>query len=670
VVVPAASTLERLALIARAQARRVAHKGLIRDLTPEQEAALMYLIDPGEQGRTGLGWIREWSEAPTAANFKAVVERLDRVRSLEVEPERARRIHAARYAVIARVAGIVTAQALRRMERRRRLATLVAFAIELEAALTDAALLMVEKMVGSLLRRADRTRSERLLGEARLLKDTARVHARLGRLLIEARASGRDPLRAIDDRIGWELLERSVRFAEELTRGSEDGLEEVVQRYPEVRRFAPTLFNAFTFRAARPGDPLLGAVDALRRMYRDGRSVLPKRVPTTFLRPRWRKVVFPGGGEVDRRAYEVAVIIHLRERLASGGVWVDGSRAYRTLDDYLLPEAAYVAMRDEGGLDLAVPSSFADWHTERRAAAVRRMSEVERAAAAGELFDVVIAGDELTVSPLRRAVPDEADELKIRLYALLPRVRVTDLLVEVAAWSGFADAFVHARSGEPASDQAALMGTILADATNLGLGRMAESSRGLTLSRLRWTAEWHVRDETSEIARFAGNSRSDWFLALIEQFPTPATITALDREAFSAAAWPLIGRKVSKARLINDIYETASASTALPVPEDSAAITMFRMVIAQGRSLIHQRDEIERLAHARLTDDVDYQLLRNIPGIGPINALTILAEAGDLRRFNHHRQFLKFCGLDLATCQSGTFRGRTKLSKERFVTIT
>jgi transposase len=51
------------------------------------------------------------------------------------------------------------------------------------------------------------------------------------------------------------------------------------------------------------------------------------------------------------------------------------------------------------------------------------------------------------------------------------------------------------------------------------------------------------------------------------------------------------------------------------------------------------------------------------PPIGPINALTILAEAGDLRRFGHHRQFLKFCGMDLATIQSGTFRGQTKLSK-------
>lgn len=71
-----------------------------------------------------------------------------------------------------------------------------------------------------------------------------------------------------------------------------------------------------------------------------------------------------------------------------------------------------------------------------------------------------------------------------------------------------------------------------------------------------------------EIARFAGNGQSDWFLALIKRFPTPASITALDCETFSAAAWPLIGRKVSKARLINDIYEMACASIALPAPED------------------------------------------------------------------------------------------------------
>ena len=64
-----------------------------------------------------------------------------------------------------------------------------------------------------------------------------------------------------------------------------------------------------------------------------------------------------------------------------------------------------------------------------------------------------------------------------------------------------------------------------------------------------------------------------------------------------------------------------------------------------------------------LSDNPDYQLLRTILGIGPIKASTILAESGDLRRFRHHRQFLKFCGMDLATLQSGMFRGQTKLSK-------
>ena len=87
------------------------------------------------------------------------------------------------------------------------------------------------------------------------------------------------------------------------------------------------------------------------------------------------------------------------------------------------------------------------------------------------------------------------------------------------------------------------------------------------------------------------------------------------------------------------------------------------MVLAEGRSLVRQRDDIEARAEALLSDDADHRRLRTIPGVGPVNALTILAEAGDLRRFAQHRQFLKYCGLDLSTQQSGQFRGQTKLSK-------
>ena len=43
-----------------------------------------------------------------------------------------------------------------------------------------------------------------------------------------------------------------------------------------------------------------------------------------------------------------------------------------------------------------------------------------------------------------------------------------------------------------------------------------------------------------EIERFQNNSRAEWFFAFLERFPTPASITALDRDAFIAAAWQVV----------------------------------------------------------------------------------------------------------------------------------
>lgn len=90
---------------------------------------------------------------------------------------------------------------------------------------------------------------------------------------------------------------------------------------------------------------------------------------------------------------------------------------------------------------------------------------------------------------------------------------------------------------------------------------------------------------------------------------------------------------------------------------------MFRLILAEHQQLCATRAAIERQANRVLQSHPDYQRLRTLPGVGPILALTILAEAGDLRRFSHHRKFLKFCGFDLSTQQSGQFLGLSRLSK-------
>lgn len=166
-----------------------------------------------------------------------------------------------------------------------------------------------------------------------------------------------------------------------------------------------------------------------------------------------------------------------------------------------------------------------------------------------------------------------------------------------------------------------------------------------------------------EIARYHSSSRSEWLWRLLIEFPTPRSITRLSREEFVRKAWSLVGRKVSKERILIDVYLTAQASVGLPAEENSETVAMLRFVLRQLVTLCQLRDSIEERADALLSSNEDYQRLRRIPGIGPISALTILAEAGDLRRFSHYRQFLKFCGFDLATEQSGQFRGLSRLSK-------
>jgi transposase len=166
-----------------------------------------------------------------------------------------------------------------------------------------------------------------------------------------------------------------------------------------------------------------------------------------------------------------------------------------------------------------------------------------------------------------------------------------------------------------------------------------------------------------EVARYHNSSRSEWLWNLLIEFPTPRSMTCLSREEFVQKAWNLVGRKVAKERILTDIYLTAQSSVGLPAEANSESVAMFRFVLRQLVTLCQLRDTIEDRADTLLSSNEDYQRLRRIPGIGPIAALTILAEAGDLRRFSHHRQFLKFCGFDLATEQSGQFRGLSRLSK-------
>ena len=158
-----------------------------------------------------------------------------------------------------------------------------------------------------------------------------------------------------------------------------------------LRRFSPRFLAAFDFRSNTPNDPVLAAVELLRAMDRDGTRVLPKRPPSSFLPPQWRKLIFANGA-ADRRLYETAVLATLRERLRGSNIWVAGSRDYRAFEDYLLPAEAGRDTGIDGGSD---PGRYI---ASRTAALHERLTFVDERAGRGELDGVEIEDRKLYIA--------------------------------------------------------------------------------------------------------------------------------------------------------------------------------------------------------------------------------------------------------------------------------
>ena len=492
VILPAPAVIERAAMAGRARARKRAADALLAGVSEVQIAKLdqLLVVDPTLK-TSRFAWLRNAPSSPKADHVSQLIERLRFVREIGLSADATTRVHDNRFQQLIREGRISEAHQLGRYAAHRRRAILTANIIDLEARLTDALLDMTDKLIGGLFARARKAKERRYVASTRDVGRLMRLFHGTIEALATAQQEQRDGFDVVDEVVGWpKLLRVRGEVCTLADLAEEDPLLGAADRYRTLRKFAPELLEALEFKAARSHDPTLSAIRLLQDLNRSGKRDVPADAPMPF-RKEWKRLITEDG-QPNRRLYETAVLATLRDRLRSGDVWVERSANYRRFDSYLLPPAEVPPIAAKLGL----PVTADEWLAKRGAELDRRLRRFSRWLRRGELEGVELRDGRLHVASVKAATPPEADAQAARIVAMLPPARITEIMYEVSRATGFAAAFTNLRTGERCDNENALLAAILADATNLGLTRMAAASHGVTRDQLIWTADAYIRPET------------------------------------------------------------------------------------------------------------------------------------------------------------------------------
>jgi len=498
VILPPLDVIERVCSEALTRGTRLVYEALTESLTdPHRRAFEQLLAIRKERSSSALVWLRQSPGPPRPKNILTHLERLQIVHDLNIPTGLEHAIHQNRLLKLAREGGQMTAQHLRDLEPTRRYATLVAIILDTRATLIDEIIDLHDRFMGSLFSKAKRKHAEQFQRSGKEINNKVRLYSRIGRALIDAKQSGSDPFAAIEAIMPWEVFSESITEAERLAQSEDfDYLALIGIGFNSLRRYTPMLLNALDMKAAPAARKLLAGIELLKDINQRQARKVPDGAPTRFVRKRWESLVFTAEG-LDRRFYELCVLSELKNALRSGDIWVKDSRQFKDFEDYLLPPTRFADQREQQNLGLAVETDCETYLESRLAALEHELSTVERLAAADELPDAgITSAGRLKITPLDNAVPDSANALMQQAYSRLPHTKITELLLEVDDWTGFTQHFKHLKSGAAAGDRQLLLTTILADAINLGLSKMAESCPGTTYAKLTWLQAWHIRDET------------------------------------------------------------------------------------------------------------------------------------------------------------------------------
>ncbi|HIW32831.1 MAG TPA: IS110 family transposase [Candidatus Paenibacillus intestinavium] len=160
-------------------------------------------------------------------------------------------------------------------------------------------------------------------------------------------------------------------------------------------------------------------------------------------------------------------------------------------------------------------------------------------------------------------------------------------------------------------------------------------------------------------------SKSEIFLNVAQLFPHPDIVLNYSKTIIKNRILANTNKRISAKKAEEKAVKLLEAAEQ-SYPAISSTDVFCDQVIAYAKryqELLLQKeqciDKMETLAEGL----EEYRLLLSIPGIATNTAVRLIAEIGDIRRFDNPKQLNAFAGIDIRRYQSGKFIAKDKINK-------
>lgn len=513
---PADSTMQRMIGEQRRLAQQLIYERITDSLSSETRQKLDLMLEVEEGTVSPLQQLKVVPRSPSPRALLELTYKLEEIASMGVLDIDLLWLNNNYQRVLTNYVQKRSAYRLREIIAPRRYAAVTCFLRQTYGDTIDQIVDMYDKLINKVYNWAQEDLDEFIIQKRKAIQRVLTMFATVSEVLLDKGISG-DYIRDIlFSKFSQEELAMRLKQSQEWTTGKNSHLfHGVMGRFSYLRQFSKDFLEHLEFESCQGESPqaklisLLDSIKTLREMNQTGKRRLPSEASIAFIPDRLRPFVKSKSqiapGELDKCAWECALLTVLRDEIKSGNLSVAHSKRFRNFDDFFISTEQWQKMREPffGVAKLpSNPQKARTYLTERLNKAYDSFLESQPSNVYAKVDE---NGWQLSTDPTEKLEPQDEDNLK-KLKSWLKRqmrsTRLPELLIEVDNELNYTQHFMPTVSKGLRSvpDVCATLTAIIANGCNIGPYTMSRMVQGVSYEQIQRITDWQLTGDNQQKA--------------------------------------------------------------------------------------------------------------------------------------------------------------------------